>query len=223
MKKIACVSDLHGVFSALAPLRQYLNDVDEIIVLGDVGIGFNHRQDTMLLNYLKSITNSPKIRLMRGNHDNKDKMELDFSEFYIQDGTVENGILFLGGANSPEFDRRSRIPGYDWWHNEGLSYNIIEELKDKDLSGVHTILAHDCPAMWYRKMDIYDTNLGETAKVLEYIAKNMVPNLTKYVHGHHHKNKVHYSGNITIRSLGKADDMYSGLKNKETLIERIEC
>lgn len=190
--------------------------VKRIIVLGDFGLGFPRRFDPPYLYPIPTY-------LLRGNHDDPNlfanllteghEVQEDWNEanfFGIKDGTIEDGVLFLGGADSPWFDRRTRTPGYDWWPGEGLTWDILDRLDKDALNTVHTIVAHDCPTSWYPAYQIFEEMPGGvTGQVLDAIVANMVPNLKRYIHGHHHHDAEWEKGGIRVRCIPPIDHNYN--------------
>lgn len=121
------IGDVHAKWEAYLPLTQ---GVDSIQV-GDFGAGF---RDIPALD--------SRARFIRGNHDNPEVCRSHPN--WIADGTLENNILYIGGAYS--IDRAWRTAGVDWWPDEEIAYqdwdriiSIAEKFKPR------VIVTHDCP------------------------------------------------------------------------------
>lgn len=203
------VADLHGRFDLLPSMLEKLGS---FVIAGDVGVGFNHSHDRRLLEFLDN--NPGKIRLLRGNHDNPTDLREMFSEHFIEDGTIEDGVLFLGGAES--IDKDLRIPGYSWWAEESLAWETLDGLSN--LSEVHTIVAHDLPASWYHHEipPALTVPLGMTPMVLDEVVLR-TPGLRRYIHGHLHAPKQYTVGRVKVVCLLPADRWESKSSHKDII------
>lgn len=136
MGKIRFVGDIHG------KNRPYLDIVRDspypTVQIGDYGSGF-------VINPIDTLITEDKYkrhRYIRGNHDNPDKCT--FQPNWIKDGTIENSIAYMGGANS--IDRAYRTEGVDWWPDEQLSiYELTMILEKIRMYRPEIIISHECP------------------------------------------------------------------------------
>lgn len=124
---IKFIGDIHGNFTEYAHVA---SQVDKSVQIGDFGIGFYgpywHEQ-------VNKFHASGNHRFIRGNHDSPNKCKSEMVG-YIPDGTVENNIMYIGGAYS--IDQRVRTEGVTWWADEECSteefytffdvYNMIQ-------------------------------------------------------------------------------------------------
>ncbi len=83
-----------------------------------------------------------KDRYIRGNHDDPTLCRAD--PHWIPDGTLDNGVLYVGGAASR--DRANRVEGRDWWRDEEIDLANWDSI----LTRHHThrprvVVSHDCP------------------------------------------------------------------------------
>lgn len=66
---------------------------------------------------------------------------------YQPRGTVEDGVLFIGGAFS--IDRGHRTLGVDWFTEEMISYadqeRVYTAIEEVGAANIHTVISHDCP------------------------------------------------------------------------------
>jgi hypothetical protein len=148
--KVIISGDIHGMYG-------YLNDLvkqetpDLIIVCGDMGYGFpNDKID-------KIVAMNTKIVFCDGNHDNHWKLRelksLAVAEnvFYQPRGSTMRlpdgrNILFMGGANSIDRDRRT--VGVSWWPEEVISQSDFRNLPDEDID---IFITHTCSNEIYDK------------------------------------------------------------------------
>lgn len=182
------VGDIHGSFGLIPRLRKGCTDFDEIIIVGDVGVGFNWESDERLRTYLDATKHvSPKIRFIRGNHDDPEKIKT--VPGYIEDGTIENGTLYVGGAYS--IDKDYRIPGLSWWRGEELSDRWWHEFLDglKNPEEIHTVVTHDCPDIVLPHFHYRSQLRTNTGGWLNVLLTNL-PNVKTWVFGHHHRNLI---------------------------------
>ncbi len=122
------IGDVHG------KMGEYLHIIDgctESVQVGDFGAGF------VTLPAL-----GPAHRFIRGNHDSPAVCRQHPN--WIQDGTHENGVFFVGGAKS--IDRAYRIEGISWWPDEELSYAELTGIVDEYAKWQPEVMVtHDCP------------------------------------------------------------------------------
>ena len=189
MRKKVVYGDIHANFGILKHLKRKHSDLDEIIIAGDFGVGFTGVQN-QTLKYLESHESDPKIRFIRGNHDSPEACtKLTGSNVqWIPDGTLENGILYVGGAYSIDFDVRT--PGFNWWPNEELydhEWDDIFESIDGKLNDIHTVISHDGPQSIVRNIlpPHKEVVLSRTTLNLEKLRLRL-PNVKLWVFGHYH-------------------------------------
>jgi hypothetical protein len=148
--KILIVGDIHNKFGRLNSLLNQKKP-DLTIACGDFGYWPNE----------KGCDELSKIKLQKegsillwcdGNHENfwelkkrtSDEIEPDIiymprgSTYTLPDGRV---IMFMGGAHS--IDKHLRKFGIDWFPEETISYNDMQDLPDIK---VDIFITHTCPA-----------------------------------------------------------------------------
>lgn len=181
MKRVV-YGDIHGQFGLVRLMKNRHRDADEIIICGDVGIGFSKKREEEFLAYLKQ-ENHPRLRFIRGNHDNLEEMKATFGEYLIEDGTVEDGVLYVGGAWS--IDKAMRTIGYDWWEDEELSPKQWEQIfQNLDPESIHTVVSHDGPPEVTKFLvnRLFPTVTGYHLSLL----REKLPNLRRWIFGHYH-------------------------------------
>jgi hypothetical protein len=107
----------------------------------------------------------------------------------IPDGTIEDGVMFIGGAWS--IDRAHRLEGYSWWPDEQCSQEQLNKFVDKAMAEKpRVIISHDCPEgivpalfLNHSKQHIHT----RTGQALEAIRQLAPPKL--WVWGHWHESK----------------------------------
>jgi len=162
MKKLVrFVGDIHGKFydyemhSLNRGLRHKTDHVPEYSVqVGDFGIGFNSKYWHDEIN--SWMIDNPTHRFIRGNHDNPELCKTMAG--YIPDGTVENDVMYVGGAWS--IDQAYRVEGVSWWRDEELSVHELDKMIS--LFGEtkpRVMITHDCPTSAAYEMFI-SKNLG---------------------------------------------------------------
>lgn len=138
------VGDVHGKFS------QYKRILKEspypTTQVGDLGVGFRKYGGP---NHGEFNQNPPHKRMsegghrfIRGNHDNPH--ECTKHSQWIKDGTVEDDIMYMGGALS--IDKEWRIPEFSWWEDEELSVVELNTMVDiYTAAKPRVMVTHDCP------------------------------------------------------------------------------
>lgn len=176
---IRFIGDIHGENYIYLSIVNDANDNNyPSIQVGDYGCGFVSNP----IEY----SEFPRHKMIRGNHDNPSLIKKEHN--FIPDGHYENGIFFIGGADS--IDKEWRIEGLDWWKDEQLSEEEFEEIFQKyvDLKP-KIVCSHDCPSyvfevlMLERQRYIYG-DLSRTTKWLQKMFDAHKPNL--WIFGHHH-------------------------------------
>ena len=144
------VGDIHGSFNeysfytlGVGRLRHTMTELappDRSIQVGDFGIGFyTPYWHESVREWMKT---NPGHRFIRGNHD--DPAMVKTMPGYIEDGTVEDGVMLIGGAWS--IDHEYRTAGLDWWPDEELSLQELEKMIDKYREvKPRVMITHDCP------------------------------------------------------------------------------
>lgn len=143
------VGDIHGSFNeyshytlGIGRTRSMGQPVppDRSIQVGDFGIGFYSPY------WHESVNDWMKVhtghRFIRGNHDNPAICKTMAG--FIDDGTIENDIMYVGGAWS--IDHAMRTEGLDWWRDEELSVQELDKLiKKYEEVKPRVMITHDCP------------------------------------------------------------------------------
>lgn len=215
MSIIIC-GDLHGDWGSINTLIDKRHP-DIIIQVGDFGY-FPNFQDSLIEEqtaYGKTIKKkwdnygikckNTKVYWCRGNHDNVDALNENFSKteisniydnvFYCPFGVVltlptNEKVLFVGGAKSVDRFTAGRIEGVDWWHQETISYSDMKNLPDQKID---IVVSHTIPKSflkkvgWERSGDMFN---DPSCEALDQIMKIYKP---KYLYsGHFHKYLVKY-------------------------------
>ena len=214
--------DLHGVYSLLPHIRGMHAEADEIIFVGDFGYGFPGPQDKWVVNYGHNLEGNPTFATSRGNHDNpytiRNLTDLTDGKIrYIEDGTIEDGTLYIGGAYS--LDKQYRIPGFDWWAGEELTDAWWDKfLSELDGGSIHTVVTHDCPNVilpFFGYKNVLKTNTGGW---LDILLTNL-PNVNNWIFGHHHKNMTLPLDGVIFHCL--ADGTHGAVKFEDGKVERV--
>lgn len=148
-KLVRLVGDIHGNFNEYSfytlgvGRTRHMGDPvppEYSVQVGDFGIGFyTPYWHESVRDWMKVHTGH---RFIRGNHD--DPAMCKTMPGYIEDGAVENDVMFVGGAWS--IDKDWRTPGVDWWPDEELSYEELDKLVTKyDQVKPNFLITHDCP------------------------------------------------------------------------------
>lgn len=128
--KLRLIGDIHGDMHAYMRL---IDGAERSVQVGDYGMGF---VDNVITSRY-----SPH-RFIRGNHDSPDVCWHEPN--WIPDGTIEDNIMYVGGASS--IDRAFRVPGISWWHDEQLSSEQLDMLIEVYATVQPEIMiTHECP------------------------------------------------------------------------------
>lgn len=177
------IGDVHGHFDDLVNMVIDRSD-DRFIQIGDLGVGFGPRKAVL----------PPNTTWIRGNHDNPSESR-NHPRYLGEFGVTDDGIFFVSGAATPEFDRVRRIEGRDWWRDEELSYaQLSEAIELYKQTKPSIVIAHDAPLCLYRGLlgavkvwhpgagnDLYENT---TAKALNEMFFAHQPDLWYFGHWH---------------------------------------
>jgi len=197
------------------------------IQVGDFGIGFAGEYWHEQVNKEHA---SGRNRFIRGNHDKPSKCKSDMVG-YIADGTVENDVMFIGGAwsidnpNAPDGWYR-RTPDLDWWADEECSneefYRFAETYA---ITRPRVMITHDCPWKVSKEMffnsgflkgEHYTTRTGQFFDTLMDIHQ---PDF--HFFGHWHNSTSYRHGSTTYVCLGELDYIDVDLNDSEQMHEAI--
>jgi hypothetical protein len=217
------IGDIHGKiydyrsYALVAGVKdRQIVEPERSIQVGDFGIGFFsafwHE------NEIEWQKKNPQHRFIRGNHDDPEKCKS--MPGYIEDGTVENGVMFVGGAWS--IDKNWRTPGVDWWEGEELSYERLETMIDiyRDCKP-RVMITHDCPtSVAYEMFLSKGLGLGDstqiktrTGEALQAMFEIHQPEF--WVFGHWHNTSKQVINGTTFQCLGELDYIDIDLDNIE--------
>jgi hypothetical protein len=143
MTLVRFIGDVHGKYGRY---KKLIADVENSIQVGDMGVGFRRvggfRDGELYSNPPHYAMARANHRFIRGNHDNPG--ECAKHSQWIDDGKIEGDTMFIGGAVS--IDRALRQEGYNWWSDEELSAERLNELVDRFVQiRPRVMVTHDCP------------------------------------------------------------------------------
>jgi hypothetical protein len=125
------IGDVHGNMQRYLGL---IHGAEESVQVGDFGIGFIHNPI--------EIYPHERHRFIRGNHDWP--LGCTHEPNWIKDGTVEDDVMYIGGAYS--IDKGYRTEGRDWWPDEELSYDQLNVMIDKYIMAKPRVMVtHEVP------------------------------------------------------------------------------
>jgi hypothetical protein len=141
MTTIRFIGDVHGHFARYETILK--NSPYPTIQVGDMGIGFRrwpHGELSSNPPYDKMVAGGH--RFIRGNHDNP--AVCGKHSQYVSDGTMMNGLMFVGGALS--IDKVQRVEGYSYWPDEELSIQKLNHLVTQfEVMEPTIMVTHECP------------------------------------------------------------------------------
>ena len=204
------IGDIHG---AVNDYKTFVIDKFDgpTIQIGDFGIGFGQGEY-----WLKSVSEFHKLgghRFIRGNHDHPALCKTMPS--CIADGTVENDVMFIGGAWS--IDNPDAPPGwykrtenYDWWADEECTDEQFEQMLDVySTVKPRVMITHDCPhkiaghMFWdtgFLKGPRYPTRTGDFLQKMFDIHQP-----DEWYFGHWHQTMQYKHGRTMFQCIGILD------------------
>jgi predicted phosphodiesterase len=196
------IGDIHGQINDYK-VYSIGNFEGPTIQIGDFGIGFG--QSDYWHESIDAYHMASNNRFIRGNHDNPAMCKTMSS--WIKDGTVENDVMFIGGAWSIDNPNAppgwyKRTAGYDWWPEEELSQEELERMIDiYSTVRPRVMITHDCPRTVSREM-FFNSGLlngpeypNRTSTALELMFEIHQPEFWYFGHWHFTRQ---YSKNGTV-------------------------
>jgi hypothetical protein len=189
------VGDVHGKFDRY---KKIIAECDRSIQVGDLGVGFRHTQGPRVGEIYGNPPHYAMVRgdhrFIRGNHDSP--IECKKHSQFIPDGTVENDVMYIGGALS--IDRAWRIEGYSYWSDEEASVEELNRFVDIYATvKPRVMITHECPesvaeiigARFYRKK-LEPEFASRTRQALQAMFEIHQPELHVFGHWHHSFDEV---------------------------------
>jgi len=225
--KTRLIGDIHGMFN---DYQTYSigNFEGKTIQVGDFGIGFG--QSDYWVENVNSFHSNGTHRFIRGNHDNPSMCKSEMVG-YIPDGTIENDVMFIGGAWSidgpdaaPGWYRRTE--GVDWWADEQCSDEQFYRFLDiYSVVKPRVMITHDCPRRISKEM-FFNTGIvkgveykTKTAQAFDAMLEIHQPDY--WFFGHWHHTMHHKYGNTTFMCLGELAYIDVDLSDSESIHESI--
>lgn len=187
------IGDVHGKYEQY---KRLIKGAPPTIQVGDMGVGFRYiggpRDGEFRQNPPHRQMKEGGHRFIRGNHDNPDQCRRH-SQF-ILDGTVEDGVMFVGGAQS--IDRAWRLENYDWWEEEELSSTQLFNLTDAYIGmRPRAMITHDCPDEVAEAMEAHSGRKkldfkSRTRQALQSMWSAHSPKVWVYGHWHYSFDQV---------------------------------
>ncbi len=203
------IGDVHGYKQELTALLYSMPEqVTSSIQVGDMGVGFG--QSDYWHESLDDVLKSANARFIRGNHDNPAVCKT--MPGFIKDGTVENDVMFIGGAWS--IDHAWRTEGINWWKDEECSYAQLEQLIDVySVVRPRVMITHACPTLAAQEMFLKRGLLfgGREAKLhpnrtsSAFQAMYEIHQPDFWFFGHYHHTIHEKIGNTHFQCIGELD------------------
>lgn len=204
----------------------------DIIILGDIGIGFYYLDDRDMeykryndREWLKELdfwakTNNNDIWVFRGNHDDpqyftRDNVYWDFFDnvHLLTEGDFvisKNGKRYIVVPGSISIDRKGlhRMLGMSYWDDEYIRYGYFTEIEDTKVDGV---LAHTgpTPPACLKSDAVYnwslrDENLEDDIDKERTFCDYLIRKFkpTHWFNGHYHEQQTFEHQGVTVHALG---------------------
>lgn len=207
MARTLLIGDIHGCFN---DYQHFTKEAERSIQLGDFGIGMG--PEKYWHEKVNEYHGTGQHRFIRGNHDHPERCKADMVG-YIPDGTIENDVMFVGGAWSIDHDYRT--PGIDLWSDEECSQNEFDQfLSMYEINRPRVMISHDCPTLvaYYMFLRSRRSTYGGSKIHLTRTAENLqrmfeIHQPEEWYFGHwHHSVQMNING-TKFTCLGILDTM----------------
>lgn len=178
------------------------------IQVGDFGIGYS--SDYWHDNVAAWQEAHPHHRFIRGNHD--DPTRCKSMPGFIKDGTIENDVMFIGGAWS--IDGAGKSHGIGWWRDEECSIQQLNQFYDMYVTmRPRVMITHDAPTKITNEMFV-QTGLAiggpnarkiqtRTGEALQAMFDTYQPE--EWFYGHWHHTMQYKYGRTIFQCIGELD------------------
>ena len=191
------------------------NKTLDIIVCGDFGYWPNFEKYS--LDKINTYGGRVQIYFCPGNHENwwslpktNEITEVHENIFYCPFGSTKkfngNNILFCGGAEST--DKNVRSIGYDWFPEEVISLQDMENLPKNNIDPIDVVISHTYPKIIEEKLRVEwlytNKNNDPSCKLLDYVFNMYNPKL--WIFGHLHVSRtINYEGTkfVCLNQIGE--------------------
>lgn len=136
MNKIYVCSDLHGMYDLWAQIRDYADETDQIIFLGDA---MDRGPDGWKM--FKEIYKDPRVTYLKGNHEDMLWKAIRSHDYFCDNGWYRDDSLqlYISNGGEPTWDACQSDENLGDWY--GILRDLPEE-KCIDLNGIHFVLTH---------------------------------------------------------------------------------
>jgi hypothetical protein len=107
---------------------------------------------------------------------------------YKSRGSIEDGILYIGGASS--IDKHMRTAGQDWFSDEDIQYGqkmrTMENIDEYGPENIHTVISHEAPAGFDLSEACHKEEIKDDSnrRFLQDVLKKVEPD--RWYFGHYH-------------------------------------
>ncbi len=206
------IGDIHGgweLYHQTATDAINFGGCERTIQVGDFGVGFagpywHDRADEFHWDGTH--------RFIRGNHDKPEKCKEMVG--WIQDGRIEDDVMFIGGAYS--IDHMFRTEGTSWWPDEELSIEALYHMIDVyEQVKPRVMITHDCPQDVAKEMFVQSGLAigGQQAKLIRtktgtaFNTMMAIHQPEAWYFGHWHHSMQYKYGRTMFQCLGIHDYM----------------
>lgn len=216
--------DIHGNFEYIKYfLNQFHISNSCIIICGDVGMGFQPKQDKHIIKYIDNKLKEKNnfVVGIRGNHDDPNFFQAttlgNCNWINVLDYTVVNvcnkNILCIGGGIS--IDRMLREINASYWDNEIIKYqpkvsekiDIIASHESPNIAFPHTLSKVVMDFAKYDKQLLDDVK--SSRETLDKVLDDYKNDITHWFYGHYHNSCLEENMGINFRLLNIGElDLY---------------
>lgn len=184
MTQIRLLGDVHGLITGYGNIVKSLPSNHYSIALGDIGIGF----PSVARWFAELALDSVQHRFFCGNHDAY-SVAKDIPHCLGRYGSVPGfpSIFFISGAFS--IDQYRRTPGIDWWHDEQLTAEEMDECYELYCkTKPEIVLSHECPTVISRELIAGRQQILPADATKNFLQRCLNAHQPReWYFGHHHK------------------------------------
>lgn len=179
------IGDIHGKW---IQYEKVIKDAEQSVQIGDFGMGMPfiwEHVEAAAYTQVNNAMDAGHHRFIRGNHDSP--IMCEGNNRWIEDGLVEDGVMYVGGAHS--IDSQWRTRDYDWWEDEELSYLELGDMIAKyDDIKPKVMVTHDAPDIIAQQLFRYNKAYpSRTRTAFETMFEIHKPEM--WIFGHWHRSR----------------------------------
>lgn len=220
------VGDIHSDFETFEKVCRFVLEkrpgIGRIVQVGDFGFwpnghaGYWYRKSSLPVPVFFIDGNHEDHRALTGPAADPAANRVLYDATYIPRGTVRQGVLFVGGADSP--DKEMRSAGIDWFPEENIRPDDVRRAEEaiRTHFPIHTMVCHETTEGAFELIRRRTWRRGDANRIyLERLFRLARPRLC--IHGHYHFHRNYEYLGCRFVALRNPDHFHFSLKGRDSV------